>query len=91
MPGVECGDLGPKFGFHSKDNGFLRLDKVRIPRRQMLMKYAKVNKEGEFSFEGDVRFLYSAMMEIRIFLVMSASMTLNKVLKKVARYACVRR
>ena len=23
VPGVKCGDMGPKFGYHSKDNGWL--------------------------------------------------------------------
>jgi len=36
MPGIKCGDMGPKFGYHSKDNGWLAFDHVRIPRDQML-------------------------------------------------------
>jgi len=36
------GDIGPKFGFATIDNGFLRFDHVRIPRENMLMKYAQV-------------------------------------------------
>ena len=32
MPGVKCGDMGPKLGFHNKDNGWLSFDQVRIPR-----------------------------------------------------------
>jgi len=26
MPGVKCGDMGPKFGYHSKDNGWLKFN-----------------------------------------------------------------
>ena len=40
--GVQVGDIGPKFGYFAIDNGFLRLTNVRIPRDQMLMKYAQV-------------------------------------------------
>lgn len=36
------GDIGPKFGFSQVDNGFLKLENVRIPLDNMLMKYAKV-------------------------------------------------
>ena len=36
MPGIRSGDLGPKFGFHSKNNSWLTLDSVRIPRNQLL-------------------------------------------------------
>lgn len=40
--GIVVGDIGPKFGFSEVDNGFLKLENVRIPRENMLMKYAKV-------------------------------------------------
>ena len=32
MPGVKCGDMGPKLGYNSKDNGWMTLNEVRIPR-----------------------------------------------------------
>lgn len=47
LPGVEVGDIGPKFGFSSKDNGYLLMKNVRIPRRNMLMRYVNVDKDGK--------------------------------------------
>lgn len=44
--GVTVGDIGPKFGFDEVDNGYLKLDNMRIPRENMLMKYAKVRRRG---------------------------------------------
>lgn len=41
--GITLGDIGPKLGYFGMDNGFLKLDKVRIPRDQMLMRYCKVS------------------------------------------------
>lgn len=32
LPGIEIGDIGPKFQWGSIDNGFLRFDHYRIPR-----------------------------------------------------------
>jgi|TARA_B110000285_G_scaffold229753_1_gene295085 acyl-CoA oxidase len=32
MPGVKTGDMGPKLGYFGKDNGWMTLDKVRVPR-----------------------------------------------------------
>ena len=32
FPGVDAGDIGPKIGYHTKDNGYLILNNVRIPR-----------------------------------------------------------
>jgi len=46
LPGVEVGDIGPKFGYNGVDNGFCRFDHVTIPRTAMLMKYAKASAEG---------------------------------------------
>jgi len=42
VAGVTVGDIGPKFGYDTNDNGFLRFDHVRIPREHMLMKNAQV-------------------------------------------------
>ncbi len=42
LAGIQVGDIGPKFGANSNDNGFLRLDNVRIPRTNMPMRYSKV-------------------------------------------------
>ena len=44
LPGVEAGDVGPKFGFNGKDNGYLVMSNVKIPRKNMLMKYHRVSK-----------------------------------------------
>jgi acyl-CoA oxidase len=46
MPGVEVGDIGPKIGFHSKDNGYLILKNVVIPRKNMLRRFVSVSKAG---------------------------------------------
>ena len=40
--GITAGDIGPKLGYSSMDNGFLRLDNFRIPRQDMLMKNSQV-------------------------------------------------
>jgi len=49
MPGVQSGDLGPKLGYHEKDNGWMTLKNVRIPRNQMLQRFMKVDRDGSFS------------------------------------------
>ena len=41
--GITVGDIGPKFGYDTMDNGFLRFNRVRIPRQNMLMKNAQVH------------------------------------------------
>lgn len=46
LPGCEMGDIGPKFGYNSKDNGYLLLRNVRIPKENMLRRYAELDDEG---------------------------------------------
>jgi acyl-CoA oxidase len=65
LPGVEVGDIGPKIGFHSKDNGYLILNNVAIPREDMLRRFITVNKNGEVYMKGDPKVGYATMMEIR--------------------------
>ena len=42
LPGIELGDIGPKFGYGTNDNGYMRLNNVRIPRENLLARYSKV-------------------------------------------------
>lgn len=32
LPGIQVGEQGAKYGFVNKDNGYIRFDRVRIPR-----------------------------------------------------------
>ena len=42
LPGIELGDIGPKFGYNTNDNGYMRLNNVRIPRENLLARNSKV-------------------------------------------------
>ena len=72
LPGIENGDIGTKIGYSSKPNGYLILNNVRIPRSQLLQKFVNVDRDGNFSIEGDLRVLYSIMMFIRVNLVQAS-------------------
>ena len=54
MVGITVGDIGPKFGYEEMDNGYLKMDNYRIPRENMLMKYAQVCLFILFGFGFDV-------------------------------------
>lgn len=62
MSGVTVGDIGAKYGANSNDNGFLRLNNVRIPRKNMLMKHAKVHPCGRFEPPIHEKLSYTGMM-----------------------------
>lgn len=91
LPGVETGDIGPKFGYTSKDNGYAIFTNVRIPRTNMLMGFCTVDREGEFEIIGDLRVLYSVMMTIRANIVkeMGANSLIGLLIA--IRYSAVRR
>lgn len=77
VPGVESGDIGPKFGYNSKDNGYMIFKNVRIPRDNMFKRYAEVDKEGNFKVKGDLRVLYSIMLVTRVQIASFANLTLG--------------
>jgi len=58
LPGVEAGDVGEKLGYATMDNGYLSFDKVRIPRTNLLSRFVEIDKEGNFSLNGDPRMVY---------------------------------
>lgn len=53
FPGIEVGDIGPKLGYNNKDNGYLIMTNYRISRMNLLRKYNKVSKTGEYKKRGD--------------------------------------
>ena len=65
LPGIKVGDIGPKLGYNTTDNGFLMFDQVRIPRTNMLARFSYIDKEGTFEIRGNPKALYLTMVEIR--------------------------
>ena len=49
MPGVHIEDCGEKAGLHGVDNGRLRFTQVRVPRQNLLDRFAQVSPEGVYS------------------------------------------
>lgn len=62
---MKVGDIGTKLGYNSKDNGWMMFDSVRIPRVDMLCRYAYINKDGSFEMRGNPKAIYQTMVEIR--------------------------
>ena len=85
------GDIGPKFGYNSKDNGFMFFRNFRIPRTNMLRRFVEVDENGQIQLKGDLRALYGIMLETRVWIVGNASQSLAQGLTIAARYAVVRR
>ncbi|KAK0142698.1 Peroxisomal acyl-coenzyme A oxidase 1 [Merluccius polli] len=90
LPGIVIGDIGPKFGFDAIDNGYLKLEHVRIPRENMLMKYAQVNPDGSYVKPLSSKLTYGTMVFIRSMIVGNAGLVLSQCCTIAIRYSAVR-
>ncbi|KAF6098415.1 acyl-CoA oxidase 2 [Phyllostomus discolor] len=92
LPGITVGDIGPKMNFEHADNGFLRLDHVRIPRENMLNRFAKVLPDGTYVKLGTAQSNYLTMVVSRVELLLSEIIPLLKKACVIAiRYSVIRR
>ncbi len=95
MPGVTCGDIGPKIGYNNMDNGFAKFDHVKIPRRNMAMRFASVDKNGVYKkkivSDAASKISYITMMQVRAHIVGNASAALRMGTTIAIRYSAVRR
>ncbi|PVU89889.1 hypothetical protein BB559_004884 [Furculomyces boomerangus] len=93
LPGVTVGDIGPKMGFNTMDNGFLNLNKVRVPRFNLLQKYVSVSRTGEVTRPANInsRASYGTMVFVRANIASNMGRQLAKGITIAVRYTSVRR
>lgn len=89
--GITIGDIGPKMGMNSVDNGYLKLDRVRIPRTNMFMKWNQVDADGNYTKPSHAKLSYLGMISIRAGIVGNASNVLSKNVTIAIRYSLARR
>lgn len=91
MRGVVLGDVGPKLGYNSMDNGYAMFDHVRIPRDDMLFGFARVSGSGEYSKDkGAEKMAYGVMLDVRARIIANAAYVLARALTISVRYSIVR-
>lgn len=90
MPGITIGDIGPKMGLHSVNNGFLAFDNVRVPRDAMLMGNARINEDGSFVKSPASVLGYGTMVFVRSGLARDMVFFLTKAATIATRYSAVR-
>ncbi|XP_045145944.1 peroxisomal acyl-coenzyme A oxidase 2 isoform X2 [Echinops telfairi] len=92
LPGITVGDIGPKMDFDHTDNGFLRLDHVRVPRENMLSRFAQVLPDGTYTKLGAAQSNYLSMVVVRVSLLLGEILPiLQKACVIATRYSVVRR
>ncbi|KAM4856805.1 peroxisomal acyl-coenzyme A oxidase 2 [Urocitellus parryii] len=92
LPGITVGDIGPKMDLENVDNGFLLLDHVRVPRENMLSRFAQVLPDGTYIKFGTAQSNYLGMVVTRVRLLLTSILPLlQKACVIAVRYSVVRR
>ncbi|XP_008258697.1 peroxisomal acyl-coenzyme A oxidase 2 isoform X1 [Oryctolagus cuniculus] len=91
LPGITIGDIGPKMGLQHIDNGFLKMDHVRVPRENMLSRFAQVLPDGTYIKLGTAQSNYLGMLVTRVHLLLGAILSpLQKACVIATRYSVIR-
>ncbi|ODH38741.1 hypothetical protein ACO22_02214 [Paracoccidioides brasiliensis] len=89
---IVVGDIGPKYGYDSMDNGYLLFNHHRVPHDAMLAGYSSVNPEsGEYTKPKNPVVVYGTLTHIRAKLVMEARLALARAVTVAVRYLSIRR
>ena len=91
MAGITIGEIGPKIGMKTVNNGFLGFNNVRIPRKNMLMKNNQVLPDGTYVKSPASVLTYGTMVFVRVHIVRNMSYLLSKAATIATRYSAVRR
>ncbi|KAG0046964.1 acyl-Coenzyme A oxidase [Gryganskiella cystojenkinii] len=91
LPGVTCGDIGQKAGRQGLDNGWIQFTSVRIPRQNMLMKWASMSSEGVFTPSPSPVLSYATLIPERFTILGGSQAILSQALTIAIRYGAVRR
>ncbi|XP_049873387.1 probable peroxisomal acyl-coenzyme A oxidase 1 isoform X2 [Pectinophora gossypiella] len=90
LPGVKVGEIGPKLGFQTANNGFLGFENFRIPRTNMLMKNAQILKDGTYIKSKSDKLTYGTMVFVRVNIVNDMAYDLARAATIAVRYSAVR-
>ncbi|KAL1404043.1 hypothetical protein pipiens_019092 [Culex pipiens pipiens] len=91
LSGLEIGEIGHKVGFNGVNNGFLGFKNFRIPRSNMLMKNAKLLRDGTYQKPISSVLNYGTMVFVRVIITRNMAQLLAKAATIAVRYSCVRR
>ncbi|CAK60092.1 unnamed protein product (macronuclear) [Paramecium tetraurelia] len=89
LRGVTVGDIGPKLGYSTKDNGYLAFDNYRIPLNSMLARYVRI-ENGQFSRHGNEKISYASMMVSRQLIIFIYPRMAAQALTVAIRYSITR-
>ena len=64
---IHVGDIGPKFGYNTMDNGFLLLNNVKVPHVHMLARFSSVDaKTNRYVKPASASLVYGTLVSILV-------------------------
>lgn len=92
LDGIVIGDIGPKYGYASMDNGYMLFNHFWVPHSSFLSRNAQVDPEtGKYTKPNHSGALYSTMTLIRANFVLEARLALARVATVAVRYTAIRK
>ncbi|KAH8701557.1 acyl-CoA dehydrogenase/oxidase [Talaromyces proteolyticus] len=92
LENVYVGDIGPKFGYNTMDNGFLLFNKLKIPHISMLARFSRVDPDtNKYVRPALPTLVYGTMTWVRSNIVLDAGSVLARGVTIATRYCAVRR
>lgn len=92
LPGIYIGDIGPKFGYNTTDNGYMLFDHVKVPYLNQLARFAKVEADtAVYTPPKSNALTYGTLTWVRANIVQQARSVLMRSVTVAIRYCAVRR
>lgn len=92
LPNIHVGDIGPKFGYNTMDNGFLLFKNVKIPHVNMLARFSRVDpSSNKYVRPSNPSLIYGTLTWVRSNIVLQAGSVLARGVTIATRYCAVRR
>jgi acyl-CoA oxidase len=92
LPNIHVGDIGPKFGYNSMDNGFLLLKNVKVPHVNMLARFSGVDPDtSKYLRPANPSLVYGTLTFIRSHIVLASGSVLARGVTIAVRYTAIRR
>lgn len=92
LENVHVGDIGPKFGYNTMDNGFLLFNKVKVPHQNMLARFSRVDpKTNKYVRPSNPSLVYGTLTWVRSNIVLQSGSVLARGVTIAVRYCAVRR
>ncbi|KAM5356940.1 hypothetical protein ACJ41O_003586 [Fusarium nematophilum] len=92
LPNIHVGDIGPKFGYNTMDNGFLLFNHVKVPHINMLSRFSGVDPEtSKYIRPSNPALVYGTLTFVRSSIVLQSGSVLARGVTIATRYCAVRR